>query len=215
MKLLTLVFVLAFAAFVHADGDIDRIVLNAAASLADERLESVLKTLEALAGTSDVQSADWERMKSVLQRYQENTADGAVWFALPNGAYYTAGKGLQEQTLADRAYFPKLLDGERAVGDIVTSRSTGRHVVIAAVPVKLGGSVIGALGVSMYLDKLSEEITECLGLPSDMAFVAVTEGGLVALHRDASRLGSPAGDLGQAVSITSSLTGWRFVSPEQ
>ena len=200
------------AGVARGEESLDRLVVNAAASLVDERLESVLKTLEALAETGEIQSTEWARMHPILARYQQSGLEGVVWFALPDGTYYTAEKGRQEQTLSDRSYFPRLLDGERAVGDLVTSRSTGQHVVIAAVPVKRDGRVIGALGASIYLDKLCESVGSCLGLPQNLSFAAVTAEGKVAMHADASMLLTQMAVPEDEHSVISALTGWRFIA---
>jgi hypothetical protein len=197
----------------RAQDALDKLVVNAAVSLVDERLESVLTTLEALAVTHEVRSADWETIKPILEKYQGDV-EGVVWFAQPDGTYYTVEKGLQAQKLSDRPYFPRVLDGERTVGTLVTSKSTGRHVVVAAVPIKKSGSVVGVLGTSLYLDKLSESVDTCLGLPENVQFMAVTPDGTVALHRDAAKLMSSHPVADGVPAAESELTGWRFIVEE-
>lgn len=212
MKVAVWLLVSALAGFlpVRAAEPLDQLALNAAVSLVDEQLESVLKTLEALAGTSDVRSLDWKVIQPILQRFQQGL-EGAAWFALADGTYYTAEKGLQEQKLGDRPYFPRLLDGERVVGDLVTSRSTGRPVVIAAVPVVHGGKMLGALGASLYLDALGARTYESLGLPEDITFAAVNGEGVVALHRDPAALMTKRAVPEDNAGPASELTGWRFI----
>ncbi|HEY8240690.1 MAG TPA: cache domain-containing protein [Kiritimatiellia bacterium] len=201
---------LAVALSASAQTTLDKVVVNAAASLVDERLESVLTTLEALAVTREIQSVDWDTIQPILAKYQADVK-GAVWYAQTDGTYFTAQKGRQAQSLADRRYFPRVLDGERAVGELVTSRSTGRHVVVAAVPILKGGRVIGILGASLYLDELSKAIETYLGLPEDVSFMAVSPEGKVALHSDPDRLLTDFPLAEDAPAATSALTGWRFV----
>lgn len=54
--------------------------------------------------------------------------------------------------------------------------------MVAAVPVKNGGKVIGALGVSVHLDKMSELLARELQLPPNMVLYAIDKQGTTALH---------------------------------
>ncbi|MCK4574427.1 MAG: hypothetical protein KAU36_08645, partial [candidate division Zixibacteria bacterium] len=136
-----------------------------------------------------------------------------AWFALPDGSYHTVDTGLTGANIADRDYFPKVMAGETVIGDLVVSKSTGREVMIVVVPVKDGGDVVGVLGVSVYLDDLSQLTAADLELSSGMVLYAVNGEDVIALHTDTSLIledASEAGDLSQSVSATSSLLGWTF-----
>ena len=213
-------------------------LLSALISYTDLRIRSVQRSVEILAATTEVRSANWSKMKDLLNGYQESDGGLIVWYARPDGTYFTADKGLMDKTLTDRAYFPDLMAGTKITGALVVSKATGQRSAIIAVPVEVNGKVVGAVGVSLFLDKLSEQISTALDLRPGMAFFALAPDGLTTLHRKTDRhfldpreLGSEslktattemlAGTSGKttyefdntmklAIYGTSALTGWKF-----
>ena len=160
-----------------------RIGVSAAIALADGHIQSMVRSLELLAITEEVRSGKWERMVGLLTRFKEGQIPSVVFYALPDGSYYTVEKGKTDQNIKDRAYFPRVMAGGVAIGDLVVSRSTGKKVMVAAVPVKSGGKVIGALGVSVHLEKLSELLARELQLPPNIVLYAIDgKQGTTALH---------------------------------
>jgi len=216
-----------------------RIGVSAAIALADGHIQSMVHSLQLLAMTEEVRSAKWEGMRGLLTRLKEVQIPAVVFFALPDGSYYTVEKGKTDQNIKDRAYFPRVMAGGVAIGDLVVSRSTGKKVMVAAVPVKSGGKVIGVLGVSVHLDKLSELLARELQLPPNIVLYAIDgKQGTTALHsvtrlifEDPARQKSETlsravkemlskeegivtyefeGKRKKAYFKTSPLTGWRF-----
>lgn len=213
-------------------------ILSAFMGYTDLRIASVQKTLGVLAATDEARSGNWEEMKALLGTYQSSEDGLIVWYVQADGTYYTAGKGLSDEKLSDREYFPALMDGKTITGALVISKSTGRRSAVIAVPMEEGGKVIGAIGASVFLDDLSERIDSVLGLEKDAAFFALAPEGRTTLHRKTDRhfidpreLGSPtlkkaadrmlSTDSGKveyifdnarktAVYRTSPLTGWKF-----
>jgi hypothetical protein len=161
--------------------------------------------------TQEVQSGNWEAMVALLTKADQAQVPGARWFALLDGSYYVVGIGKTDKNIADRAYFPKLMSGNKVLGDLVVSKSTGQKSLVAAVPVIKEGKVIGGLGTSIFLNDLSNIIAEELNLSDEMVFYAVTPGNEVALHTNTELIlqkdPEPPSD---AVYKTSSLTGWSF-----
>ena len=126
------------------------------------------------------------------------------------------------------------------MGDLIVSKSTGQRSAVIAIPMKEGGKVIGAIGASLFLDKLAEQVGSALALRADAAFFALAPNGQTALHKKTDRhfldpreLGSetlkkgtngmlphPAGETSyefdnvtkRAIDRTSPLTQWKFVS---
>ncbi|MFH0954128.1 MAG: cache domain-containing protein [Verrucomicrobiota bacterium] len=215
-----------------------RVLLSAVMALADAHIKSMVGALEAAATTEEVKSADWDWMKELLAKVQERGIPALVWFVLPGGSYYTVEKGLTDQNLKDRAYFPRVMAGEVSVGELVISKSTGRKSVVVAVPVTKDGSVIGALGASIYLDQLSDVLKRELALPKNTIFYALDGRGQTALNwstdlifQDPTAQGSESltkavgeilanpegateyefnGKRRKVVYRTSPLTGWHF-----
>lgn len=212
--------------------------LSAFMSYTDLRIRSVQQSVEILASTSEARSGDWGNMKDLLAGYQASDEGLIVWFVRPDGTYYTVDKGLMDVTLSDRSYFPDLMAGRHVAGALVVSKATGQRSAVVAVPVKEGEVVVGAIGASVFLDKLSEQIDSVLALGSGTSYFALSPDGLTTLHKQVDRhfldpreLGSESlkvaveemlsGTSGEvtyqfdnstkkAVYRTSPLTRWRF-----
>ena len=220
-----------------AEADLQSL-LSAFMAYTDLRVHSVQQSLEIIASTTEAGYGDWEAVKHVLGKYQESDGGLIVWFLLPDGTYYTVDKGLMDVKLSDRAYFPDLMSGREVTGALVVSRSTGQRSAVIAVPVVEAGGVIGAIGASLFLDVLADQLDSILGLPGDQGFYALAPSGLTVLHRKTERhfldpreLGSESlkqaademlsGSSGEvtyeyenmmkrAIYRTSPVTGWKF-----
>jgi len=180
-----------------------------AAALTDCHIENCVNTLEVLATTEEVKSGDWEIMLPLLTKTDEVMVTGPKWFALPDGSYYVVGMGKTAKNITDRAYFPVVMSGSNTYSELVVSRSTGEKVLVIAVPVIREGEVIGALGISVFLEDLSDIISKQLKLADDLVFYAVTAENQVALHTDTEMIlvdkpESPE----NSVSLTAPFTGW-------
>ena len=182
-------------------------VVSAIVPLIEGRLNAVLRPLEVLALTEDVRSGDWNRIRPLLDGVEAKEPTARFWFARTNGSYYTTVDGLTSANLMSRSYFPTLLTGNESVGTIVSSHTTGRNVVVVAVPVLDKGSVTGILGASVYLDSLTTAVQDSLALPDTLQFFAIDTDGNVALHSKDERIFqndisagiTPPGSVGAAV----------------
>ncbi len=162
-------------------------ILSAFMSYTDLRITSVQRSLEILASTSEARSGEWDNMRELLAGYQTADEGLIVWYARPDGMYYTLSKGLMDVTLSDRSYFPDLMAGRPVTGALVISRSTDRRSAVIAVPVMEGELVVGAIGATLFLDDLSEQIDSVLALGSDTTYFALNHDGLTVLHRRVDR----------------------------
>jgi hypothetical protein len=212
--LLIIAVIIAIVAGIGSKEKIDtEMGVSAAASLTEARIEGLVMSMQVMALTDEVKSADWATMEPLLTEFEDGSIPLVAWFALPDASYYTVDAGLASGNLSDREYFPVVMDGDVAVGYTVVSKSTGKESTVAAVPVKDGNNVIGALGVSIYLDELSQRIVSDLGLSDDMVFYAVNADDVIALHSDTDMIMEDASEqaaLSDAKSATSSLLGWTF-----
>jgi hypothetical protein len=161
-----------------------RVALASLMSLSDGHLQRIADSQKTLAGTNEARSADWERIKGPLTEMAQRNIPAVVWFALPNGTYWTVEQGLIAEKLSDRPYFPRLLAGQSVIGDLVVSKSTGKASAIVAVPVVRNGIVVGALGSSVYLDKLSNLIDKEMALDKSVIFYSFNAQPLVGLNWD-------------------------------
>ena len=215
-----------------------RTILSAFIALTEQHIRTVEHELAVLSMTEEVKSVDWEKMAGILRTYQDSGLPGIVWFVLPNGNYYTVEKGRVGKKLSERQYFPGLMRGQRMVGDLVFSRSTGKKSVIVTVPIKRDGEVVGGLGASVFLDEISHRIDNALFLPENLVFYALAPDGTTTLNRSTQlnfedprkqgietlrlaadrMLSTPEGEVTYefegssryAVFRGSALTGWKF-----
>ena len=215
-----IVLVLVAIPFVSCAGseptmtDCAEVGVSAAIGLAETYVEGLIRTMVVLAATTPVKAAYWDGMFNLLETFQEASLPMATWFVLPDGSYYTVDGGQASANLSDRAYFPIVMSGRIATGYLVVSRSTGRVSMVTAVPVALDGQMVGALGVSLFLDSFSLVIAEDLALPDGVIFYAVTPEGQIALHSDPALLQADVSEAGVIVEDTatavSRLLGWTF-----
>jgi methyl-accepting chemotaxis protein len=171
--------------------------LNSFAALAEDHVANVMNSLKLIAITQEAQSGKWENIKPLLEELNKSGIQAAaVWFVRPDGSYYTTEKDLTGSNLRDRAYFPKLMNGEEVPGSLVISKSTGERSAVVAAPIKKNGAIIGGLGASLDVKEVSAMINAKMGLPQDMVFYALNEKGQAALHRKAELLFAYPSDMG-------------------
>jgi C4-dicarboxylate-specific signal transduction histidine kinase len=134
--------------------------------------------------------------------------------SLSGSSFPTVYTILMNLKLRDRSYFPDIMAGKKVVGSLVVSKSTGRRSAVIAIPLKQGGKVVGAVGASLFLDKLSDQIVSALSLRKDAVFFALAPNGLTTLHNKNDRHFLDPRELGsvwkKAIFRTSGLTQWKF-----
>jgi len=152
------------------------------------KLDSLTVDLQAAAAANSALSGDWNKISPTLAALSGKHNYTLFWYALPNGTYYAVGEGLAAGNLADRAYFKQAMAGKVSIGDLMSSKSTGKNVAVVAVPIKNGMVTVGAMGGSTYLDGFSNEVASALSLPDYMYFFAINNDGQVALHTDTTKI---------------------------
>lgn len=214
------------------------LALTAMIAETDGRLKIVLRTFEVLVITPDVKTCDWKKIKPLLSTLETKEPGDWMWYANPDGSYYTVVDGLTTANIKSRSYFPFVLGGNESVGTVVVSKTTGRNVAVVAVPVKENEAVTCILGASVYLDTLTDTLRS--KVPEPFVFYAIDREGKFAIHSDKGQISrdietiSPGSSFGkalrwirtkesgtvmyddggiryQATFRTSDLTGWRFV----
>jgi hypothetical protein len=158
-------------------------LLAAMMTIAEERIRGTYGMVRLLAATESVQSGKWDSMRELFQT-AAGSVNGVLWFVRPDGVYFTSDKGLMARKVNDRPYFPRLMEGDPVVGELVISRTTSRPAAVVAVPVKKNNKVVGAVGVSLFLDEIARLIDEKTALPEGAVFYAIDPKGRSALHRD-------------------------------
>jgi len=214
------------------------LALEIVAAETDGQLKAILRPLEVLAVTTEAQSGEWQNIRPLLAVLEKNEPDALLWYALPDGSYYTVIDGLTSANLKGRSYFSGVLAGNESVGTVVESYVTGKNAAVVAVPVTTGDGVTGVMGASVYLDSLSDSLRQ--KVPEPFIFYAIDTENQFALHsekgqisRNISTIGADS-SFGKAIGSiraqdsgtveyddggihymarfrSDPLTGWRFV----
>ncbi len=148
-------------------------LLPAFSALISARVHGIAAAMETLALTGELKEGDWEKIRPLLVRLEQEYPEARFWYARPDGSYYTTVDNLTSANLRDRPYFPGVLAGKTSIGTIVVSKSTGRYTAIIAVPVRDKGEVNGILGTSVYCDTLEKALFEEFALPAGYYAFAV------------------------------------------
>lgn len=154
-------------------------------ALSDGYLQRLADSFTLFAQTDQARTADWDLIRLPLTAVAERNVDALVWFALPDGSYWSVQQGRSSGNLSDRAYFPHVLAGETVIGTLVVSKATGRCTAIVAVPVTNGGGVVvGVIGASVYLDQLSARLSAEMSIGAGLIFYSFDATPLLALEWD-------------------------------
>lgn len=162
-----------------------RIALASLISLSDGHLRKMADSLQMAAATDAARSTDWKKIKGPLAEMERTNLPALMWFALPDGSLWTLQEGKTRESLAGRPYFSRLLARQTVVGDLVVSKTTGKSVAIIAVPIlRPDKSLAGALGCSVYLDKLSALLRQEMDLDGAVIFYSFDAAPLLGLVWD-------------------------------
>ena len=176
------------------------VALASLMSLADGHLTQMADLLAVLA-SGQARSGRWSSIREPLGEIGRRAVPAVLWFARPDGSYWTVGQGREPGNLAQRAYFPRHMAGQAVIGDLVVSTSTGRSVAIVAVPIRgAHGGVIGALGSSIHLDSLSLLLEREMSLPKGYTFYSIDSTPVGGLNRNLSLIFARPLTLGEDLS---------------
>ena len=166
-----------------------RVGLASLMALGDGHLQQIANDFQILARSEEVRSADWERIRGPLGAVEQLNVRALLWFALPDGSYWSVQEGRAAGNLSDRVYWPRVMAGQIVIGDLVASRATGKSSAIVATPVlDEGGAILGVLGSSVYLDSLSLRIKRELDLQPNEIFFSIDATPLGALQDDPEQI---------------------------
>lgn len=160
------------------------VALSSLIAVTDAHLTKLADTMRLTADTDAARSHQWSRIRPLLQTLRPMNVACLLWFAQPDGSYWTLDGGRQANSLAARAYFPRVLRGHTVLGDLVVSKATRKATAIVAVPIIERDAVVGVLGASVYLDRLSNQIRGEMHLPPDAIFFSFDANAIVALDWD-------------------------------
>ena len=184
--------------------------------LAEGYIKGLIDSMHVMTASANLQTGDWNQMETLLAQFEESELSYNAWFLMTDGSYYKVGSGLATSNLSDRDYYTQVMAGETTLGDLLVSRSTGRKSMILTAPIYNGPSVIGALGVTLYLDDFSTLLNDQLLLPEGVGFYAYrNEDPTICMHANSDLLLEPlalAGiNLAPGGIVVSDFLGWTFL----
>ncbi len=146
-------------------------------------LEERIKEIETYAECPEVKTMDWDMIEPYLleEMSRKNSIYDVFLVAEPNGEYNTTLKR-NPSNASDRDYFKRAMNGYKVVSDPLYARSSGNEVSVVAVPIKdHNGNIIGVMGGSINLKKLSDFI-ESYGVthPDSYSFIIDSDGLIIA-----------------------------------
>ncbi|HDP78259.1 MAG TPA: hypothetical protein ENN47_08785 [Mesotoga infera] len=144
-------------------------ILNLIMTSFEERLLGIMSSLRILASCGEVKSGDWSFIRPMLEKFNMEY-EGLGLYILADGGYYTVQRDWTGLNLANRGYFPDLLEGKEVLGYQVLSRSTGKRSIVFAVPVKDNGEISAFVGLSAFFDNWNFSLIERLILLPDIHF---------------------------------------------
>jgi methyl-accepting chemotaxis protein len=110
---------------------------------AKSSIDSIIRSMESMALSSDIESMDWSLQQPALKNLVKETDFLDLAIVLPNGSAQYSEGNISE--LGDREYVKKALGGQANVSDVIVSKITGDLVLMYAAPIHVEGKVVGAL----------------------------------------------------------------------
>ncbi len=139
-----------------------------------------------LANTAVVQTMDWATMRDYLRREVSRQKEfHQLSLVRPDGSYANTTVGEAEANLRDRRWFKKVMQGQPAIADPVSSRTTGVTQISVVAPIvnPQSGRIVGALSESIKIKRF-QQILQRLNYGEDSyAFVLNARGKAIA-HPD-------------------------------
>jgi len=175
------------------------VALASLITIGDGHLVKIADEFKTLAARDEVIAGDWQKTKELLKNVADRNVPALMWFALPSGDYWTVEKDRAEANLKSRPYFSRLLAGKTVIGDLVVSKTSEKNVAVVAVPVLKDKKVVGMLGASVFLDKLSGQIKQEMALPSNIIFFSFDAQPLMAIDWDEGLIFRDPRELGEEV----------------
>ncbi len=166
-------------------------IIKRASNEVSINLDAFKNRLIGIAGSSEIQSMNWDKMNVTLNRYFNSNSDKftLMFVIAPDGSYYIAGKGLAEKKLNDRQYFKDIFNNHQdfAMTNPDLSKSTGEKKYTVAVPIKNQNQIVGILAANISLSTLSD-IVKDLSI-GDEGTCFIVDGNTTFIgHKDESKL---------------------------
>ncbi|ABR47754.1 methyl-accepting chemotaxis sensory transducer [Alkaliphilus metalliredigens QYMF] len=185
------------------------------AKLVESRIDTQERTLQMIAGRTDVESMDWEAQQPVLQSQVERTNFLSIAVVDLNGsAIFNDGAVAQ---VADREYFQMALNGTTNVSDVLISRLTNEPEIVYATPIERNGQIVGVL-IGRRDGYALSSITDDAGFGETGYAYMINKEGIVVAHNDRERVKNqfnPIEDAKSDISLQSVASVFNTIIEEQ
>lgn len=148
----------------------------------DGKIEEWQGTINLLTALDFVKENNFSKLQKITDSFDGTDDFQAIIMSDSSGEYKATNGG--QGNIKDRDYFIEVMKGNMTVSEPLISKSTGRPIIVIASPVKNdSGKVVGLVGATIELTKLTEFVNqEKLG-DNGYAFMASNDGTVMA-HKD-------------------------------
>ncbi|WP_105618694.1 methyl-accepting chemotaxis protein [Vallitalea okinawensis] len=147
----------------------------------DSWLQKAISKIDVLSTTDAVQGQSFKDVKDYISKNSElfNDFESIIMSDKSGDFLSTTGSG---GNIKERAYFPKVMNGETVISDPVISKATGNPIIVIAGPItNNSGNVVGLIGGTVNLSLITDVVnTEKLGT-TGYAYM-IDQNGLVMAH---------------------------------
>lgn len=155
-------------------------------ALADAKLMEWSRQMKLLSEVPAVKAIEFNALSMLVDGNDAFTEFDAIILSDASGAYNGTNGG--SGSIKDRDYFKLAMQGKASISEPVISKSTGKPIIVVAHPVKnSAGRVVGLIGGTVNLDKITDLVNqEKLG-ETGYAFMASNDGTVMA-HVDHEKI---------------------------
>lgn len=155
-------------------------------TMVDDKISHWVDTISLLSGTDFVKNNDFKTLDQFVKSSDVFDDFTAVLIADTDGEYQATNGGIGN--IKDRGYFSKVMMGEATISKPVISKSTGKPIIVVAIPILTNdGEVKGLVGATIELSIITNIVSaERLG-ETGYAFM-VTDDGTVIAHENETLL---------------------------
>jgi EAL domain-containing protein (putative c-di-GMP-specific phosphodiesterase class I)/GGDEF domain-containing protein len=146
-----------------------------------------IREMTQIASMDILKRASWEEIEPVLQQYMEDTDDYyRIYFVAEKDGSYNTTLQRSAGSIADRPYFPLVMQGETIVSEPLISRSMGEKIIVIATPIwnENETEVLRLLGLAVGLTEIYHTIADLQAEYPNWDISLVDENGLFVTHHN-------------------------------
>ncbi len=165
--------------------DTNKLVAEGLSSTITEQMVFVEALMDALASNEEVKSMKGNQMSQVLNSMVHNVDAISQMYVMEPGGMQVYKDSGELADRSDREYFQRAIKGEANYSEVLISGTTGKPIIVRAVPIYYGDKIVGVLGASIDLAFVSDLLDNISFHDGAYAFVVDNQGVILA-HPDAT-----------------------------